>query len=147
MQPNWNKPSPLAPTVLCIDDDPDVMQAIKCCLELYGIHVLRAYDLSEACRLSLDHRPDLVISDLVLPGMGRHGALGRLKAHPGTAQVPIVILSGHSSQAVRQRAILMGAAAYLTKPLGLDELLAALRQWITFPSRPVLCGAGAAGNA
>lgn len=146
MRATRHRTSLLSPTVLCIDGDPDVSQAIQCCLELYGVRVERAYDVQQACRISTELKPDLVISDLVLPGMGRHGVLAQLRSHPGTGQVPIVILTGQSSPAIRQRALLTGASAFLTKPLGLDELLRALREWIAIPSRPLLCRPAAADN-
>jgi CheY-like chemotaxis protein len=76
--------------------------------------------------LAGEHHPDLILLDLDLPDMPGQEVLRRLRADPGTAQVPIVILSADARPALITRLLEDGARAYLTKPLDIKELLTLL---------------------
>ena len=116
------------PTILCIDDDPDLSEALKLRLVQYGIDVIARYRGIDGFWAVLDTRPDAIICDLVMPGGEGNYIVGRLKSHARTKDVPIIILTGHGNNpAIKRQMMMLGATAFLTKPLVFDELLDELR--------------------
>jgi CheY-like chemotaxis protein len=77
-------------------------------------------------QLAGEHHPDLVLLDLHLPGMPGEEVLRRLRAEPGTAEVPVVILSADARPSQISRLLDQGARAFLTKPLQVSKLLGLL---------------------
>jgi DNA-binding response OmpR family regulator len=115
------------PTILCIDDDPEIPDALSLRLERYGIDVIPAFQGMQGFWTALDARPDAVLCDLVMPGGEGNHIVRRLKSHALTKDVPILILTCHKNPAVKRELLSLGVSAYLTKPLVLDQLLDELR--------------------
>jgi CheY-like chemotaxis protein len=113
--------------VLCIEDDTASLTLIEATISLRPeVELLVATDGAEGTKMARDHRPDLVLADLELLGMGGEEVLARLRVDPVTRRVPVVILSADSSAGVVDRLIARGARTCLAKPINARELGRAL---------------------
>ena len=111
-------------SVLVVDDDPGLARALAINLRARGYEVQLAGTGADALRLAASHPPDAVILDLGLPDMeGTEVVLGLR----GWSAVPVLVLSARQDQRDKVRALDAGADDYVTKPFGMDELLARLR--------------------
>jgi CheY-like chemotaxis protein len=129
-------PAEKQPKVLCIDDDVDIPKVIGIKLERYGVKVISAPNGEQGYRTALMQKPDVIISDIVLPeGEGCY-IINRLKSQASTAHIPVIILTGQSYPEIKQQLLTMGVAGYLTKPLDFDDFLRELRQHIDFADHP-----------
>jgi len=110
--------------VLVVDDEPPMRRTLDIGLRASGYDVELAATGEEALELASRQEPDAVILDLGLPGVdGIHVARGLR----GWSAVPIIVLSARGAEAVKVAALDAGADDYVTKPFGMDELLARLR--------------------
>jgi CheY-like chemotaxis protein len=83
----------LRPTVVAIDDDPKALELVSAALEPEGCTVLRATSGEDGVALTRLQQPSVVLVDLVMPGMDGFDVVARLRRDPGTASIPIVILT------------------------------------------------------
>jgi len=113
-----------SPKVLVIDDEPPIRKLLKMGLTTQGYQLLEAPNGKSALAL-LSQEPDLVILDLGLPDIQGHELLRMIRARNET--VPIVVLSSRGDEAGKVQALDFGADDYITKPFGMDELLARMR--------------------
>jgi two-component system, NarL family, invasion response regulator UvrY len=113
-------------SVMLVDDHVLVRMGFRMLLGDAGIQVVAEADTGEqACTLYATAKPDVVVMDLSMPGMGGLEALRRLRAQDGNARV--LVLSAHQDSAHPQRALKAGALGYLAKGSAPDELIAAVR--------------------
>ena len=110
--------------VLVVDDEPPIRKLLRMGLATANYQVLEAPNAKTALA-QLDENPDLVILDLGLPDMDGHELLRTIRSR--NENVPIVVLSSRGDEAGKVRALDFGADDYVTKPFGMDELLARLR--------------------
>ena len=110
--------------VLVVDDEPPILRALATNLRARGYTVDMAADGEEALALAARHRPDAVILDLGLPGISGIEVVEGLR---GWTATPILILSARGAEHDKVAALDAGADDYVTKPFGMDELLARLR--------------------
>jgi two-component system, OmpR family, KDP operon response regulator KdpE len=110
--------------VLVVDDEPPIRKLLRMGLSSQGYQTLEATNGKTALEL-LEQAPDLIILDLGLPDMQGHELLKMIRAR--NQNVPIVILSSRSDEAGKVQALDAGADDYVTKPFGMDELLARMR--------------------
>src|SRR6204780_2225819 len=110
--------------VLVIDDEPQILRALRINLRARQYDVSIAASGAQALEEAAAHPPDLVILDLGLPDMDGVEGLGGLR---GWTKVPIIVLSGRADSADKVEALDAGADDYVPKPFGMDELLARLR--------------------
>jgi two-component system KDP operon response regulator KdpE len=110
--------------VLAVDDEPPILRALATNLRARGYDVDLATTGEAALELASRHPPDVVILDLGLPGISGLEVIEGLR---GWSTVPILILSAREAQADKVAALDAGADDYVTKPFGMDELLARLR--------------------
>lgn len=115
-------PAPLR--ILVIDDEPPIRKLLRMGLGTQGYEILDAPNGKAALAL-LDNRPDLVILDLGLPDIQGHDLLRMIRARDES--VPIVVLSSRGDETGKVQALDLGADDYVTKPFGMDELLARIR--------------------
>jgi CheY-like chemotaxis protein len=121
------------PTLLLIDDDLRILKALKARLTSRGFHVLRAASGTQGYWMSLKDRPNAIITDYHMPeGRGDH-LIPRLKQHPLTKDVPVIVVTGR--KVPERRFLNLGAARVLSKPLNLEALLSELSRWFPLPSR------------
>jgi two-component system KDP operon response regulator KdpE len=125
--------------VLVVDDEPQILRALRTALGARGYEVLTATTGEEGLVVVGERRPDVVLLDLMLPGMDGLEVCRRLRAVSG---VPIIVLSARGEERDKVAALDLGADDYLTKPFGVDELLArirvALRHAAGTPIEPVV---------
>jgi two-component system, OmpR family, KDP operon response regulator KdpE len=111
-------------TVLVVDDEPQILRALRVNLAARSYDVVMASTGRQALDLAAHHHPDLVVLDLGLPDMDGVEVVRGLR---GWTAVPIIILSGRSQSATKVQALDAGADDYVTKPFNVDELLARVR--------------------
>ncbi len=110
--------------VLVVDDEPQILRALRINLQARGYDVDVADTGADALRLAAGHPPDLVILDLGLPDLDGVEVIHGLR---GWNDVPIIVLSGRTGGADKVAALDAGADDYVTKPFGMEELLARMR--------------------
>ncbi len=111
-------------TVLIVDDEPQILRALQINLHAHGYQVVTAHDGGSALLAAQKHPLDVVVLDLGLPDMDGVQVIEGLR---GWTSVPIIVLSARHGSEEKVRALDAGADDYMTKPFGLDELLARLR--------------------
>jgi diguanylate cyclase (GGDEF)-like protein len=116
-------PSGLRPRILVTDDDADAREALLEVLQP-ECEVLTAADGEEAVRIARDEHPDLVLMDLSMPRLDGLQALERIRADPGTADLPVIFVSARGEDSLKARALDLGAFDYLQKPFSDRELRA-----------------------
>ncbi|MEA3529097.1 response regulator [Nocardia implantans] len=117
-------PDAVATKVLVIDDEPQIVRALRINLSVRGYEVITAATGGAALRAAADRHPDVVILDLGLPDMDGIEVLAGLR---GWTSAPVIVLSARTDSADKVEALDAGADDYVTKPFGMDELLARLR--------------------
>ncbi|MGH3755464.1 MAG: response regulator [Pseudonocardiaceae bacterium] len=110
--------------VLVVDDEPQIVRALQINLAARGYQVLTAADGTAALRVAADGHPDVVVLDLGLPDLDGTEVIAGLR---GWTSVPIIVLSARTDSTDKVEALDAGADDYVTKPFGMDELLARLR--------------------
>lgn len=110
------------PKVLYIEDNPDNMTLVKRVLEVEGYQVIEARNGREGLARALEHRPDLVITDINLPDIDGYEVTARLKNEPRTAHIPVVAMTANVMKKDRENVARAGCDAYIAKPIDIDEL-------------------------
>jgi two-component system, OmpR family, KDP operon response regulator KdpE len=110
--------------ILIVDDEPQILMAVRRALTARGYDVVTAADGEEALAEAEESMPDLIVLDLHLPGVDGMEVCRRLRAW---TRAPILILSVREDEGGKVEALDLGADDYLTKPFGVDELLARIR--------------------
>ena len=125
--------------VLVVDDEPQIVRALTTNLRERGYDVDAASSGEDALQRAADRRPDIVVLDLGLPGMDGIDVVRGLRAW---TSLPIIVLSVRDGERDKVAALDAGADDYVTKPFGMDELLArlraALRRAVTVSEEPVV---------
>jgi DNA-binding NarL/FixJ family response regulator len=121
--------------VLAVDDDIQVRALLRNALEP-GVRVTTAADAEEALLRAWELSPDLILADLLMPGMDGAGFCRVLRAHPATADTPVLALSGADPLSPRARALRAHCAAWIAKPFEVDDLRATVRRWTAPDRRP-----------
>ncbi|KIX79436.1 response regulator [Streptomyces sp. JL4002] len=110
--------------VLVVEDDPQLVRALKINLQARKFEVEEASDGGSALRIAAAHKPDVIVLDLGLPDMDGVDVIKNVR---GWSRVPILVLSARHTSEDKIRALDAGADDYVTKPFSMDELLARLR--------------------
>jgi two-component system, OmpR family, KDP operon response regulator KdpE len=127
------------PRVLVVDDEPPIRKLLRMGLSAHGYQVIEATNGKNALEL-LEKSPDMIILDLGLPDIQGHDLLRMIRGR--NEAVPVIVLSSRGDEAGKVQALDLGADDYVTKPFGMDELLARMRaalrhQLQTHGERPV----------
>lgn len=110
--------------ILVIDDEPQITRVLRAALSAQAFDVRTANDPEEGLRVFRDWTPDLVITDLMMPGMSGVDVTRAVRAH---GSIPVLILSVREHERSKVEALDAGADDYITKPFGIQELLARVR--------------------
>jgi two-component system KDP operon response regulator KdpE len=113
-----------APRILVVDDDPGIRRALHAELQVAGYDVFEAADGHEGLRRVAAEAPDLVLTDLAMPGADGYDLIAAIRKR---ARTPIVVLSVRGGEAEKVRSLDLGADDYVTKPFSVHELLARVR--------------------
>jgi DNA-binding response OmpR family regulator len=127
--------SPLAPPgaarmahkILVVEDEPDLLDLVVYNLKKEGFKPVRAETGEKALELARDERPDLILLDLMMPGLDGLEVCRRLRASEATADIPIVMVTARAEEGDAVLGLSMGADDYVKKPFGVKELLARVR--------------------
>ena len=118
-------------TVLSIEDQPDIRRLIRMTLEFKGHRVLEAGDGVEGLRLARAERPDLILLDVMMPGMDGLTVSRTLITDPQLCGIPVIMLSALGTEGDVEAGLDSGARAYLVKPFSPWELLQKVDQLAT----------------
>ena len=110
-------------TLLVVDDEPATRQLLALLLEQCGYHVLTAADGLEGLHLAQAHSPAMILLDLMMPRLGGHELLRRVKSDPGLQRVRVIILSAKGSEQDMAESARLGALCHLEKPYEVEDLL------------------------
>ncbi|HLA12635.1 MAG TPA: response regulator transcription factor [Pyrinomonadaceae bacterium] len=122
------------PRILVVDDEPQITRVLRTSLSTHGYEVRTAADGISALETFSDWHPDLVVTDLVMPNMDGTELCRRLRA---VSQVPVIVLSVKGEEKTKVEALDLGADDFVTKPFGIDELIARIRASLRRAATPV----------
>ncbi|MFW6232661.1 MAG: response regulator transcription factor, partial [Bacteroidota bacterium] len=112
--------------ILIIEDDPDVIDNIEDVLELKGYKVIAARSGKVGIKHAKANIPDLIICDIMMPGMDGYEVLDTLKNDPATYSIPFLFLSAKAEREDLRRGMDLGADDYITKPFENKDILSAV---------------------
>jgi putative two-component system response regulator len=119
-------------TVLAVDDDPGALEALAEALSTLQFRVWGATDGGSALALAQRHQPDVILLDVMMPGMDGYELCSLLKQDPETRLIPVVFLTGHGTREARLHGLEAGATDFLSKPCDLVELEVRVRNLVEF---------------
>jgi CheY-like chemotaxis protein len=122
------------PLALVADDEADVRGLVAEVLSRVGFETMAARDGLELVDLATRHRPQLIVADVMMPGMDGYTAVARLRGQPATAGIPIIMLTGCVDPAFAELSEGLGVSAHITKPFS-PLLIGELAQVIVRRSR------------
>ena len=114
--------------ILAVDDEIDVLLIVKTALQTEGYEVDTASNGPDALALTKENVPDLVLLDVMMPGMSGFDVLRALKAEDSTATIPVIMLTGVSERGKMQEALASGTEYYIVKPFEFQDLLNKVNQ-------------------
>jgi DNA-binding response OmpR family regulator len=125
----------MAKKVLLVEDEKNIILGVRTCLDAVGYHVEVVEDGEAALENIGRDKPDLVLLDLLLPKVDGFEVLGTLKSNSETSAIPVIVLTAKAGEEDRQRALELGADAYMTKPFRPQELWDILKKYLPEDSR------------
>lgn len=123
--------------VLVIDDEVDIVALVRYHLEKAGMQCLEGVDGATALRLIREHRPDLLLLDLMLPGLDGLEICRQLRRDPATAHLPIIMLTAKAEEVDRVVGLEVGADDYVVKPFSPRELIARVKAILRRAQEPL----------
>ena len=114
-------------TVLVVDDTPSEMELLSHYLRESGYAVINTISAKEALNKAIELKPDVIVTDVVMPGMSGFELCRSLKKHPETEKVPIIICTSKGQEIDRLWGMRQGADVYITKPFTREQLVRAVR--------------------
>ncbi len=118
----------MAKEILIVDDEPSVVVALQFLMQQQGYHVLVAETGEDALDLIYKYKPDLVILDIMLPGIDGHEVCEIVRLNPDYRKVKILFLTARRDEVEIAKGLALGADAYITKPFSNNKLVAAVNE-------------------
>ncbi len=115
-------------TILLIEDNTEILDNTTEILTLEGFNVLGANCGEQGLKMVMQHQPDLVISDIQMPGINGYDVLENIRSTEATKNIPFIFLTASAQKEDIEKGRLSGAHAYLTKPFSIDALLSAIQK-------------------
>ena len=112
--------------ILIVEDNEKNRKLVRDVLQHRGYRTLDAETGEDGVRLAREHRPQLILMDIQLPGIDGIAALGQLRGNPATRGIPVIAVTASAMTHDRQKIMAAGFDGYQTKPLNLREFLAAV---------------------
>lgn len=119
-------------TILVVEDEVYALKLVKLVLQREGYKVVTAENGSEALRLAQEILPDLIVLDIMLPGLDGFQVCQYLRGNPTTAKIPILMFSALSRPADQRKGFEVGTDDYMTKPTKMADLLDRVRSALFF---------------
>jgi len=123
------------PTIMVVDDEPDVVDLVTHALKPEGFDVIYAYDGIAAMDMASTDKPDLILLDIMMPMMSGYEVAEQLKANPATQHIPIICLSSAHTMDARNQSMRAGAVTLVTKPFLPAELVAQIKRYLPQPEQ------------
>jgi twitching motility two-component system response regulator PilH len=117
--------------VLIVDDSPTDVHVMQKALEQHGFRTAAAADGSEGLRLAREMHPDLILMDIVMPGLNGFQATRELAADPETRRIPVIMVTSKGQESDRVWGMRQGAVDYIVKPFSTDRLVQKAQAAIT----------------
>ncbi|MDY0094679.1 MAG: hybrid sensor histidine kinase/response regulator [Candidatus Vecturithrix sp.] len=118
-------------TILAVDDNPMNLEVLSDYLTEFGLTVLLKQDGEKALELAQRKLPDLILLDILMPGIDGFETCQRLKQHPETKDIPVIFMSALTDTVDKVRGFELGAVDYITKPIQHEEVLARVKAHLT----------------
>ena len=110
--------------ILVVDDNPEAIQFLKTWLDKHSYQVIEAESGEEALLATENQSPDLVLLDVMMPGLDGIETCKRIRQNEKTSHIPVILVTAHDPHVARTEGLMAGANDYITKPVDPDELLA-----------------------
>jgi two-component system, chemotaxis family, response regulator PixH len=117
----------LMSTILVVEDTPSEMELMSHYLRESGYSVIGVINAKDALKKAIEQKPDVIVTDVVMPGMSGFELCRSLKKHPETEKVPIIICTSKNQEIDRLWGMRQGADAYVTKPFTREQLVRAIK--------------------
>ena len=114
--------------MLVIEDSLDTLNMMRLWLTTFGCEVWTASEANEGARLATEQQPELIISDIGMPGVDGYELMRALRRTPGLEQVPAIALTGYARDEDRELALAAGYNAHISKPANMSRLLYLIRK-------------------
>jgi len=121
----------LAKRILSIEDDPSFSRYLSYMLTKEGYEVITATNGLTGLRKALEENPDLILLDVMLPGLDGFEVCNRLRAETKTAQIPILMLSAKGQDTDKVTGLRVGANEFLNKPIDREILLSKIKEYLS----------------
>jgi CheY-like chemotaxis protein len=136
MPPPGETPVKRAPTVYFIDDSATMREVIKIAFRRESINVITCADAASALAQFEQHRPDAVITDVIMPDQDGYSVCSQIKEHPEFGGVPVVLMSGVVNKSVADKAVAVKADELMRKPFQPQELIARVKALLGIKDAP-----------
>jgi DNA-binding response OmpR family regulator len=117
--------------ILAVDDETDVLMILKTALQSEGFEVETAGNGADGLALAKENPPDLILLDVMMPGMSGFDVFQQLKEDDATSQIPVIMLTGMSERKNIQSALAAGIEYYIVKPFEFHDLLTKVNHALT----------------
>ena len=124
-----------APTILCVDDDPDIQTAIELRMREFDVTIDHAFFGMQGIVEAGRSNPDLILMDLAMPNGDGQYLLECVKRNPETSAIPVLVLTGMRDPRLKRRVLNAGAEAFLEKPVHFDQLLEHIGRYVKLRRR------------
>lgn len=121
---------PNAPLIACVDDSPQVCQMLEQIITSNGLRQIQIQDAVQALPILIEHKPDLIFLDLVMPVASGYEICAQLRRISIFANTPVIILTGSDGLFDRVRAKVVGSTDFLTKPVAADKVMGIVRKYL-----------------
>lgn len=118
-------------SILVVDDERGFCDVITVILESQGYQVHKAHHANDAFGLLDETKPDLILTDMMMPEIDGVGLIKRLRETPAWADIPVVMVSAYSEPEIRENAFEAGATAFISKPFSASELRSTVGAYFT----------------
>ena len=122
--------------IMVVDDEEYIREMLSLLLGLHGFTITEAEDGLDAWHKITDHRPDVIILDVMMPRMDGITLCEKLRANPHTADLPIIMLSGKTHMGAEEEGLAAGANYYMWKPMKTAELVANIQNVLSSVAVP-----------
>ena len=117
-------------TVLLVDDEPNIILSLQFLIEQAGYEARVARDGEAALKAIEEHKPDLVLLDVMLPKRDGFDVCERIRANPAWKNIRIVMLTAKGRDSEREKGLALGADAYITKPFSTREAMEQIKRFL-----------------
>ena len=116
--------------ILVVEDTEDNRQILRDLLSMAGYDMIEAHDGADGVAKATEHRPDLILMDIQMPGMDGYEATRRIKADPALQAIPVIAVTSYALSGDEAKTKAAGCNAYVAKPFSPRQLLAKVREFL-----------------